>query len=94
MMRTKFRLAERDGDGCHYCGRKVSLKKLTLDHKLPKSRGGLDEFDNYLLSCGGCNGMKGDMSYDEFTQKIKDVGGMPKNFMWRRGVPIFNNLNA
>ena len=40
------------GDCCVYCGKS---EKLTVDHVLPLSRGGLDEASNIVPSCGNCN---------------------------------------
>ena len=35
------------------------LRNLTVDHVVPKSRGGADDPDNLQLLCGACNSMKG-----------------------------------
>lgn len=43
------------GSKCHYgCGRPAT----TVDHIIPKSRGGLDRFFNYVASCEPCNQAK------------------------------------
>nr|WP_290439438.1 HNH endonuclease [Leptolyngbya sp. 'hensonii'] len=46
-----------DGHACQYCG---STKKLTLDHVIPKSKGGLHSWDNVVTACEPCNLKKGD----------------------------------
>jgi 5-methylcytosine-specific restriction endonuclease McrA len=48
------------GNKCCYCGKKFPTKLLTLDHVLPRSRGGKTEWDNIVLSCYPCNTRKGD----------------------------------
>lgn len=48
----------RDGFKCAYCG--SNKEKLTLDHIVPKSRGGLSSFENCVASCRPCNNKKGD----------------------------------
>jgi 5-methylcytosine-specific restriction endonuclease McrA len=48
---------QRDNHLCQYCG---SRKKLTLDHVLPRSKGGQHTWDNVVAACSGCNGKKGD----------------------------------
>ena len=38
----------------------------TVDHKVPRCRGGLDVIENSVASCGRCNNAKGDMTYELF----------------------------
>ena len=53
----------RDGWKCWYCG-ETSL--LTLDHIIPKSRGGKTKWTNLITSCSPCNHRKGDRSAEKF----------------------------
>lgn len=46
----------RDGFSCQYCG---SHKHLTLDHVIPRSRGGATSWENVVTSCAPCNVRKG-----------------------------------
>jgi 5-methylcytosine-specific restriction endonuclease McrA len=46
----------RDGFRCQYCG---STRHLTLDHVIPRSRGGTTSWDNVVTSCAPCNVRKG-----------------------------------
>lgn len=46
----------RDGFRCQYCG---STRRLTLDHIVPRSRGGLTSWENVITSCASCNVRKG-----------------------------------
>jgi 5-methylcytosine-specific restriction enzyme A len=47
------------GEGvCHYCGRKVGIKNLTMDHVIPLSRGGKSQKGNIVPSCKECNNKK------------------------------------
>ena len=46
----------RDGRRCAYCGGPAS----TIDHVLPRSRGGGNEWTNTVAACGRCNNRKGD----------------------------------
>ncbi|MHB0979023.1 MAG: HNH endonuclease [Thermoleophilia bacterium] len=46
----------RDGHCCQYCG---STRHLTLDHVIPRSRGGGTSWDNVVTSCSQCNTRKG-----------------------------------
>ena len=50
----------RDHGMCAYCQRKLSLKELTCDHVVPKSKGGAFVWDNIVAACPPCNTQKGD----------------------------------
>ena len=56
---------------CHYCG--VSMNRddperfPTLDHKLPRCRGGSNQKANLVHACYACNQRKGRMTAEEFT---------------------------
>lgn len=54
---TRRALFARDGNACQYCG---SGARLTLDHVLPRSRGGVSAWDNVVAACAPCNLRKGD----------------------------------
>jgi hypothetical protein len=47
----------RDGWQCQYCGARTSL---TVDHVIPRSKGGGSSWDNIVASCAPCNRRKGD----------------------------------
>lgn len=59
----------RDKNTCMYCGRHASdLKKkefMTVDHIMPRSRGGKNRWDNVVLSCNKCNNDKDDRTPGE-----------------------------
>lgn len=44
---------------CHWCGVELTIDTATLDHKVPLSRGGLNNFNNYVLACFCCNQRRG-----------------------------------
>jgi 5-methylcytosine-specific restriction endonuclease McrA len=46
----------RDGFRCQYCG---NTRHLTLDHIVPRSRGGISSWENVVTSCAPCNVRKG-----------------------------------
>jgi 5-methylcytosine-specific restriction endonuclease McrA len=47
----------RDGWECQYCGARTSL---TVDHVIPRSKGGDSGWENIVASCAPCNRRKGD----------------------------------
>tara|TARA_R100001086_G_scaffold246872_1_gene179850 strand:+ start:92 stop:385 length:294 start_codon:yes stop_codon:yes gene_type:complete len=57
----------RDKFKCVYCNMKYSHRvQLTLDHKVPLSKGGKNTKDNLVTACKQCNGNKGSLTYDEY----------------------------
>jgi 5-methylcytosine-specific restriction endonuclease McrA len=56
-------LFARDGWRCVYCG--SSTGRLTLDHVVPRSRGGESSWENVVTACAPCNLRKGDRLLDE-----------------------------
>ena len=48
------------GSKCYYCGRKLTSRQCTIDHVVPRSKGGEDSLSNYVLACGPCNWEKAD----------------------------------
>lgn len=49
----------RDNHRCSYCNKKCRYEELTLDHVIPKSRGGWDTHENLVTACLTCNQKKG-----------------------------------
>jgi 5-methylcytosine-specific restriction endonuclease McrA len=54
---TRKAVLARDAFTCQYCGR--SKPALTVDHVIPRSRGGKSVWDNIVASCASCNRRKG-----------------------------------
>ena len=65
---TRRAVFARDDYLCQYCG---SGSKLTVDHVVPRSRGGRSSWDNVVTSCAPCNSRKGD-------QLPAEVGMLPR----------------
>jgi len=45
---------------CFYCGRGLNQNRASLDHVVPRSRGGSNCDGNFVLACRRCNGAKAD----------------------------------
>jgi len=60
---SKKNVMVRDGFKCAYCG--ISDVRLTIDHIVPKKRGGKSTFENCVASCKPCNSRKGHKSCSE-----------------------------
>ena len=57
----------RDKFTCQYCGNK---KDLTFDHFLPKSRGGITDWENVVTACSTCNVKKGGKFYNKSGMRL------------------------
>jgi 5-methylcytosine-specific restriction endonuclease McrA len=57
----------RDRNSCQYCGVVLPAGELTLDHVLPRSRGGLSTWENLVACCHSCNRRKGNHLLHELT---------------------------
>lgn len=60
---SKRNVMIRDGMACAYCG--VKGVRLTIDHIVPKAKGGKSTFENTVASCKPCNNKKGCKSCSE-----------------------------
>ena len=50
----------RDRALCQYCSKQLTYEESTVDHVLPRSRGGRNTWSNLVLCCSACNTKKGD----------------------------------
>lgn len=64
------RIFERDNRTCKYCGYILTIETMTLDHKVPKSKGGLNNDNNLVSCCYQCNLYKANMSVETFTKML------------------------
>lgn len=55
----------RDGNQCQYCANFFPDDKLTMDHVIPKSRGGKNTWENLVAACKKCNQKKGSRTTNE-----------------------------
>jgi len=55
----------RDDYRCQYCSEIFDISNLTLDHVVPKSRGGINSWYNLVTACRECNQKKGNMLSSE-----------------------------
>lgn len=75
---TKKNILIRDKNTCQYCGRRSNPADLTLDHVIPKSRGGETRWDNLVACCKTCNTRKGGHSPAEAGMALLKGPGEPK----------------
>ncbi len=68
---------KRDRYSCQYCGSKPSARELTIDHILPRSRGGESSWSNCVLACFKCNHRKADRLPAEAHMKLRKTPVQP-----------------
>ena len=61
----------RDRNTCQFCGHALPASELTLDHVMPRSRGGHSSWENLVACCYGCNNRKGDRTPEEAGLKLQ-----------------------
>jgi 5-methylcytosine-specific restriction endonuclease McrA len=60
----------RDGNQCQYCGRHFPTSELSLDHVVPRSRGGMTSWENIVCACVACNVRKGGRTPQEARMNL------------------------
>jgi 5-methylcytosine-specific restriction endonuclease McrA len=67
---TRRSIFARDQNTCQYCLTPLSATRLTLDHVIPRSKGGTDTWENLVSCCRECNHRKADRTPDEAGMKL------------------------
>ncbi len=76
---TRAALMRRDNYRCAYCGRRAE----TIDHVIPRSRGGQHAWENCVASCTICNHRKADRLLDELGWTLAVPPAVPRGAHWR-----------
>jgi 5-methylcytosine-specific restriction endonuclease McrA len=76
---TRKAVFARDGGRCVYCGAAAT----SLDHVIPKSRGGPHTWDNVVSACGRCNHAKADRAVADMGWRLRRVPEAPSGAAWR-----------
>ena len=81
VMLTRQNIFKRDAHTCQYCG---TQKDLTLDHLVPRSKGGKSNWTNLVTACKRCNARKGNNSPEESEMKLLRPPFRPNYVMFIR----------
>ncbi len=73
---SRRNVLRRDRYTCQYCGK--SNVELTLDHVIPKSRGGRTSWDNLVAACLRCNAKKGNRTPEEAGMRLLKPPRVPR----------------
>ena len=76
---TRAALMRRDNYLCAYCG----LRADTIDHVVPRSRGGAHAWENCVASCNRCNHRKADKLVEELGWSLRFDPAVPHGAHWR-----------
>lgn len=86
---SRQNIYKRDKNICQYCMEKFDKKDLTIDHVIPKSKGGKSIWKNVVACCSSCNSKKKDKSPSELEWRIPH----PQKPSWESHVGIpFNKI--
>jgi 5-methylcytosine-specific restriction endonuclease McrA len=80
--RVKFsrtNVYRRDGFSCQYCGAKPGVHELTLDHVVPRARGGRTEWTNIVTCCVPCNARKADRTPEQARMSLPRPPARPEH---------------
>lgn len=75
---TRKNILLRDNCQCQYCGKRLSLSTMTIDHVVPRSRGGGSGWSNVVSACRSCNCKKSNRSVNDFGKPLLQVPKKPK----------------
>lgn len=73
-------LIHRDRHLCGFCGKRFSARHLTIDHIVPRSKGGSDYWTNIVASCATCNTRKRDRTPEQAGMPLLFVPYVPNHF--------------
>ncbi len=77
---SRKNILRRDGYRCQYCG--TTTSPLTVDHVIPRSRGGADSWENLTCACVKCNNKKGNRTPDEARMRLLSVPKKPHHVLF------------
>jgi 5-methylcytosine-specific restriction endonuclease McrA len=68
----------RDAHTCQYCGRRAE----SIDHVVPRSRGGAHVWENVVAACSPCNTAKRDRLVHETSMRLRSRPAAPRQLSW------------
>lgn len=84
-----------NGNGrCGICGKPIKFEEMTVDHKIPLSRGGTNAFNNLQPACRTCNFIKNSLDMDgafKSNKPDKELSALKKD---KSNFLLFVSLNV
>ncbi|MCF8413733.1 MAG: HNH endonuclease [Melioribacteraceae bacterium] len=81
---SRKNILKRDKHKCVYCGR--GDLPLTMDHIIPRSKGGVDSWENLAAACMPCNNRKGDRTPSEAGMRMRSSVYVPNHIMFIKNI--------
>ena len=78
---SRHNIFKRDGGKCQYCG---TNKDLTLDHVIPRSKGGKSTWTNLVTACKNCNSKKSDFTLEKVGMTLSKAPVKPSYLTFLR----------
>jgi len=75
---TRRAIMARDNNTCQYCGGHAT----TIEHIVPRSKGGVHTWDNVVACCGPCNFKKADKFLDQLGWELTKTPKQPSGSFW------------
>ena len=92
MIFSRNAVFKRDEYVCQYCNVALSSKQITIDHIIPKCKGGQSSFENCVASCNECNVRKGAKLLTEINIKLIKTPETPEGYLYVS--PIIENWHS
>ena len=91
---SKSNVFIRDNHTCQYCGVVMKLKYCTVDHIIPKSKGGQTKWSNIVTSCKRCNNQKDDRNLYDTHLQLRSIPRTPSvsEFMKKKSKKMLYNI--
>lgn len=83
---------KRGNEKCAYCGRRLDMQHLTIDHYHPLDKNGSNSVDNLLPACKKCNGFKANMTKNEFRLLLRGLIGKKFLTPYEKRLFVWYNL--
>lgn len=77
---SRKNIFKRDRFTCQYCGAQPGPDSLTIEHIVPRSKGGISSWENCVLACVECNKRKADRTPEQAGMRLRTV---PRKPSWR-----------
>lgn len=79
---SKRNIFKRDRFECQYCGKRDA--KLTIDHVVPRTKGGPSTWENMVCACAACNNKKGEQRPEQVGLKLRTQPKRPNSVSFMR----------
>lgn len=78
---SRRNIFRRDQNTCQYCGKRGPSDNMSIDHIVPRSRGGAASWTNCVVACRGCNERKGSRSLSQIGMRLQQPPWEPPSHM-------------